>query len=506
MITAGEEAIVARLEGAEPVGELRRRLGAAATETWIVGGTIRDAALGRDLIDFDLATAADPRRLARGLASELGADIFGISSDFETWRVLADGWQADISPLRGPEIVADLGERDLTVNAIAMSLAGEGEVSASGSAPVSLIDPHGGLADLDAGVMRAVSDRSFTADPLRLLRLGRFASQFGLTVEPETEALARAAAPRAAEPAGERQFTELRRLICGPDPLAGLALCERLGLTAVVLPELDALHGIAQSGNHHLDTYDHTIEVLRRWLVIEANLSDHVGDAAPAVSEAISEPLADELSRREGIRFSAVWHDVGKPATRTEREGWVSFKGHDRVGAEMIETLCRRLKTSRRFAAYQASLCRHHLTLGFMVKDRPLAPRRTWEYLAACGPEALDVTLLTIADRLSAQGGGVPPEAIEGHLELAAEMAAAAVEVERGGAPPPLLRGGEIVELCGIEPGPTLGLAVAELAAAQYAGEVGGREGAVAHLREWAAGRGAVPGRGAAGGADSPMQ
>lgn len=497
MTVAAAEAIYARLDAVEPVGRLRGRLGPAASETWIVGGTIRDAALDRELVDFDLATAADPRRLARELASDLDADIFRMSSEFETWRVLADGWQADISPLRGPDITSDLGRRDLTVNAMAMPLrAGPEAVRAGAEARAVLVDPHGGLDDLNRGVLRAVSDRSFTSDPLRLLRLARFTSQFGLEVEPETEALARAAASRAAEPAGERQFAELRALICGPDPLAGLAVSERLGLTAAVLPELDALHGIAQSGNHHLDTYEHTTEVLRRWLAIEADLSDYVGDAAPGVAAAISEPLADDLSRREGIRFSAIWHDIGKPATRTERAGWVSFKGHDRVGAEMISSLCARLRTSRRFAAYQAALCRHHLVLGFMVKDRPLPPRRVWEYLSACGSEALDVTLLTIADRLSAQGGGVPPEAIEGHLELAAEMTAAALEIERGGPPVPLLRGGEVEELCGIEPGPRLGRALQELMAAQYAGEVHSREGAVAHLRVWSAGE--------EGGAEAP--
>ncbi len=500
MRPVGPAEILARLEAAEPLQLLRRHLDPAA-DVWIVGGTIRDAALGRALVDIDLATAGAPRRLAEGLAKATRADLFRMSSEFETWRVLADGWQADISPLRGADIGADLGERDLTVNAIAVPLA-DGGVASGGGGETELIDPHGGLADLDAGLLRAVSERSFTSDPLRLLRLTRFVAQLGLGVAPETEALARACADRAAEPAGERQFAELSWLISAPDPLAGLELSERLGLTAVVLPELDALHGIRQSGNHHLDTYDHTVEVLRRWLLIEADLERYAGAAAPAVAEAISKPLADGLSRREGIRFSAIWHDIGKPATRTEQEGWVSFKGHDRIGAEMIRELCARLRTSRRFAAHQAALCRHHLRLGFMVRERPLPPRRVWDYLSACGTEAVDVTLLTIADRLSAQGGGVPAEAIEGHLGLATEMLEAAIAVEREGAPKPLLGGDEIAERCEVEPGPLLGQAVSELVAAQYAGEVATREQAVSHLRKWSAAADA----GAGEGTDPSMQ
>ena len=121
-----------------------------------------------------------------------------------------------------------------------------------------------------------------------------------------------------------------------------------------------------------------------------------------------------------------------------------------------------------------------------MVRERPVPPRRVWEYLSRTAPQSLDTTLLTVADRLSAQGGGVPEEAITGHLDLAREMLAAAVAWEREGAPEPLLRGDEIAAETGIAPGPALGEAVTELEAAQYAGDVADRDGAIAHLRAWA--------------------
>ena len=155
----------------------------------------------------------------------------------------------------------------------------------------------------------------------------------------------------------------------------------------------------------------------------------------------------------------------------------------------MVTALCGRLRTSRRFANHLAAITRDHLVLGFMVRERPLPPRRIWGYLSRTSPQSVDTTLLTVADRLSAQGGGVPQEAITGHLELAREMLAAAVEWEGEGSPEPLLRGDEIAAEAGIEPGPALGEAVAELEAAQYTGEVTNRDGAIAHLRAWAGGR-----------------
>ena len=319
-----------------------------------------------------------------------------------------------------------------------------------------------------------------------MLRAARIAAALSLEVEAGTLELARAVADRAAEPAGERQFAELALLLGGPEPLRGVELLDELGATPAVLPEVEALRGVGQSANHHLDAHGHTLEVLRRSLEVEGDLERYAGAVAGEVAELLEAPLADGLTRLEGLRFAALLHDIGKPATRQEREEWVSFIGHDAVGAEMIRDLCRRLRTSSRFASYLSALTRDHLVLGFMVRDRPLSPRQVLGYLRRTSPWSVDTTLLTVADRLSAKGGGVRDAAIEGHLELAREMLEAAVAWDRDGPPEPLLRGDEIAAEAGIEPGPRLGEAVAELEAAQYAGEVADREAAAAHLRAWA--------------------
>ncbi|HEX2387718.1 MAG TPA: HD domain-containing protein [Solirubrobacterales bacterium] len=467
--------------GEAPAIEVARSgLRDVADRAWLVGGAVRDAILGGDVVDVDIAFDGDVEAAARQIAADGDGHPFELSDEFATWRVVAreGGWKVDIAALRAGSIELDLRLRDFTVNAVAVPLAGG-----------SPIDPTGGLGDLEAGVLRVCSDRSFADDPLRVLRAARFAARAGLEPEPETVALARREARRAADPAGERQFTELAALLSGPEPLAGLGLLDRFEATAAVLPEIAALRGVEQSANHHLDVHDHTLEVLRRMLEVERDLPRYCGEAADAVAGLLAEPLADDLTRKDGLRWAALLHDIGKPATRTEREGWVSFLGHDSLGAEMVTALCRRLRTSRRFAGHVAAITRDHLVLGFMVRERPLPPRRVWEYLSRTAPQSLDTTLLTVADRLSAQGGGVPEEAITGHLDLAREMLAAAVAWEREGAPEPLLRGDEIAAETGIAPGPALGEAVTELEAAQYAGEVTDREGAIAHLRAWAEGR-----------------
>jgi len=466
---------IERLAAAPVVAAAREAL-RDGDPAWIVGGAVRDAMLGREVADLDLAVAGDPGEAARAIAKAIEEHAFELSAEFGTWRVVASsrGWQIDVTALRGESIESDLAERDFTIGAVAVPLVG-GEP----------IDPYAGLTDLADKRLRAVGETSFTDDPLRLLRAARLAAEMALEIDERTVALAQAAAARAADPAGERQLAELRQLLGGPDPLRGLRLLGELELTPVVLPEVAALRGVEQGPNHHLDVYDHTIAVLEHTLEVEGDLDRFAGERAAEVEALLDEPLADELSRRTALRFGALFHDIAKPQTKAERDGFVGFRGHDQVGAEVIAGICKRLRTSRRLSRHLQALALHHLRLGFLIPEMPLPPRRVHAYLRATEPVAVDVTLLTVADRLSARGSGpiAAPEMVAAHLQLAREMIAAALDWRREGPPQPLLRGDEVASALGIEPGPELGSALAELEAAQYAGEITDREGALQHLR-----------------------
>ena len=466
-----------RLAAVPIVAAARRGLG-EAEGVWVVGGAVRDAVLGREISDLDLAVAGDPGAAAKAIAHELGEHPFELSAEFGTWRVVSPdrGWQVDATVLRGEGIEADLAGRDFTIGAVAVPLGGGDP-----------IDPFGGLADLELGVLRAVGEGSFEGDPLRLLRAARLAAELALEVDAGTVELARAAAARAAEPAGERQLAELRQLLGGPDPLRGLALLDELALTAVVLPEVEALKGVEQGPNHHLDVHGHTLAVLEHTLEVERDLPRFVAERADEVAALLAEPLADEISHGTALRFGALFHDIAKPETRAEYDGFIGFRGHDQVGAETIAGICRRLRASRRLTQHLQGLTLHHLRLGFLIPEAPLPPRRVHEYLRATEPVAADVTLLTVADRLSARGAGplAAPEMVEAHLTLARQMIGAALDWRRDGPPTPFLRGDELARETGLKPGARLGELLGELEAAQYAGEIGDREGALEHARKW---------------------
>ena len=190
-----------------------------------------------------------------------------------------------------------------------------------------------------------------------------------------------------------------------------------------VLPELTALHGVEQSDYHHLDVYDHTLEVLARQIELEQRLAEVFGAGRRARRAVLAEPLGDELTRAQALRFGALLHDIGKPATRdvlartAASPSWATTPSASRWSRD----LCRRLRTSERFARFVGGLTRHHLVLGFLVHERPLDRAKVYRYLRRTAPVEVEVTLLSCADRLATQGRKAD-EATAAHLELAREL------------------------------------------------------------------------------------
>jgi tRNA nucleotidyltransferase/poly(A) polymerase len=457
------------------IDDVREALG--DTPAWVVGGAVRDRLLGRRGADddVDLVVERDARAAARRIARAARGAAFELSDAFGGWRVVGPGqaWQVDVTPLQGGSLASDLAARDLTVNAMAEALGG-GEI----------LDPHGGRADLEARRLRMVAPAAFDADPLRTLRVARLACELGFAVEPDTAAAVRAHARELDRVSPERVFAELKRIVVADDALAGLALMDDLGLTAVVLPEIEALHGVEQNPYHHRDVHGHTMEVLEASIALERDPAETLGpELAEPVRMLLAEPLADGLTRAGGLRFGALLHDAAKPQTRIELpDGRIGFPRHDVEGAAIARDTLARLRASERLRAHVAALTRQHLRLGFLVHEAPLDRRAVYRYLRDTEPVSADVTLLSVADRLATRGRKAD-EAIARHVALARDLLAAALADRAAGRPAPLVRGDELARALEIAPGPRLGELLEAIAEARFAGEIGTGEEAVALAR-----------------------
>src|SRR5262245_21538054 len=420
-------------------------LGPVAGRGWVVGGGLRDAMLGRPVADVDVAVPGDAAAVARALARAHGAGRFRLSDTFGAWRVHGGRlpFTVDVVALQGASLDEDLDRRDFTVNAMALPAAGG-----------DLVDPHGGLADLDRGVLRLVRASALRDDPVRLVRLARLALQLGFTIEPATRARARAEAAGLVRPAPERVMDEIVRIARHPEAWRGLELLDDLAVLGVIWPELEAGRGLEQTPYHHLDVLGHTLEVVRRACEITADPEPVFRSLAPRVAARLGEPLADELTRGQALVLGAVMHDIAKPATAARTpEGRMTFIGHDRLGAEMADAWCRRMRTSTRLRETVALMVRQHLPLGFMVHRQPLSLRQIDRYLRATAPAEVEIVVLSVADRLATRGARTTESQIVRHLDLARQVLATHFELVDRGPIRPILPGDRLARLLDRPPG-----------------------------------------------------
>ncbi len=200
-----------------------------------------------------------------------------------------------------------------------------------------------------------------------------------------------------------------------------------------MLPELAALRGVEQTVYHHLDVHGHTLAVLAEAVALERDPAAVFGaEHGAALAALLAQPFSDELTRGTALRFGALLHDIAKPQTRGVMDnGRVTFFDHDKQGAELSRAILTRLRTSEKLRAHVAALARHHLRLGFLVHERPLSRRQVHGYLKRCEPVEVDVSLLSVADRLATKGRK-SDEAIAKHLELARELIGPALAWDAG--------------------------------------------------------------------------
>ncbi|MFB9618486.1 CCA tRNA nucleotidyltransferase [Brooklawnia cerclae] len=326
------------LPASEVVGRLGRGFANAGHELYLVGGSVRDALLGRLGNDLDFTTSARPDETER-LLRRLTDNVWDVGKDFGTISAKADdasgrSWLIEITTFRadsyrsdsrkpdvafGDTVTDDLIRRDFTVNAMAL------DVSGGDPGTWRFVDPHGGLDDLDARLLRTPSspEVSFGDDPLRMMRAARFASQLGFELAPQTAAALPAMAQRIQIISAERVRDELSKLLLTDSPRAGLNILVDSTLADFVLPELPAMRLERDEHMRHKDVYEHSLTVLEQAIELEKRRDLVDGKPNP-------HHRSDLV-----VRLAALLHDIGKPATRALENGKVTFHHHDVVGARL---------------------------------------------------------------------------------------------------------------------------------------------------------------------------
>jgi poly(A) polymerase len=442
---------------------------ASGRQLHLVGGTVRDALLHRPSDDLDFTTDARPDEILR-LVDPLAQATWTTGIEFGTIGVQVGGHRCEITTFRAdrydrvsrnPEVAFgdslhdDLSRRDFTMNAMALSVTGDG----------AFTDPFGGLADLARGLLRTPGrpEESFADDPLRMLRAARFAATLGVDVDDDVIAAMTAMAGELGRITAERVQAELSKLLLG-SPRAGLELLVDTGLAEVVLPELPALRMASDEHGQHKDVYAHTLQVLDQAIALEDGGPDLV------------------------LRWAALLHDIGKPATRRfEAGGRVTFHHHEVVGARMARTRLKALKYSKEIIEDVEQLVFLHLRFYGYGRGEwtDSAVRR---YVVDAGPLLNRLHKLVRSD--STTRNVRKALALSNTYDELEQRIAILREQEELEAIRPDLDGNEIMQLLDIPPGPLVGRAYKHLLALRMEHGPLGRDRAIEELRAWYAANG----------------
>ncbi|MDP3183419.1 MAG: HD domain-containing protein [Desulfobaccales bacterium] len=454
------------------LGELA---GARRAQVYLVGGTVRELALGRSAPDLDLAVSAQTLDLARDLAAALGGTFVLLDEKERTARVVWGEEILDLAEFRAPTLEGDLWGRDFTLNALALDL----EAILQGQSLI-LTDPGGGLADLSRGWLKMVAPDNLKDDPLRLLRAYRFAATHGFTITPETTAAIRQYVPEFSQVAGERVHQELFILLGAPRAGPVLKEMDQAGLLLQIFPELADLKGVDQNGFHHLDVFSHSLETVCHLEEVLAAPQKFFKQLAPEVARyAAGRPKAALM------KLAALFHDVGKPQVRERRINpeRYTFYYHERVGLELFEGLAVRLRFSQAEVKTVTTLISLHMRPFLLMpafRQGELSLRALGRLVRAARAELPGLFVLAMADSLAGQGPQKPADS-EAVLSDLAETAYRFLKerLEPQERLPKLLTGHDLVKVLGLEPGPKFKRLLTAVQEAQWEGLVNTRQEAL---------------------------
>ena len=465
-----------------------------SSDTYLVGGFLRDVFLGRPSRDLDLAVTGDAMILARDLADLLGGSFVPLDEEHSIARVVLPSeerekgtgarWQVDLASF-SQGIESDLARRDFTIDALALPL----DDALKDSIQAGLLDPFGGLSDLADSRVRAVSPQVFQDDPVRLLRGVRLAAQLGFSLDPETQVLAKRDAHLVSSVAPERLRDELLKTLAEPGASAHMRLLDELGLLCRLIPELEEARGVTQPPEHYWDVFYHCVEA-PGCVERVTDGSDRAGDKVlscipwhPSLETYFQEEVSDGHNRRTIIKLAGLLHDISKPATKTiEPNGRLRFIGHDKEGAIVSEDILRRLRLSGRGIHLVSTMIEHHLRPTQMTQGVDMPTRRaTYRYFRDVADAAIDTLYLNLADYMSAKGPKIEDmEDWQGHCNLIGYILDKGLQEE--GAPQRtavVIDGNALMQALALPTGPLVGRLLEAIHEAQGAGEITSREDAL---------------------------
>lgn len=458
---------------------------------YLVGGAVRDILLSRTPKDYDFVIPGEAMRTARKVADRIGAAYFPLDEERDYARLVLqeeERYLIDFTSYQGSDVMADLRARDFTINAIAIDV----------REPMKLIDPLGGANDLIARQIRPCSPDAFTSDAVRVLRAVRIANAIEARLLPETIRMMREATPLLSGISPERIRDELFKILHLHQAATAIRILETIGALPLVLPELVALKGLQQSPPHVNEAWEHTLNVVARLQTILDVLSPaydeegagnlmlglvvlRLGRYRKQIAEHFADQLNPDRSLRAVLNLAALYHDTGKPHTRSvEADGRIRFFEHERVSADLAVQRGTELRLSNQEIERVRLIVRHHMRPSLLAHTGTPSRKAVYHFFKDTQEAGVDVCLLSLADSMATYGPTLPQEKWKGLLDVVRVLLENWWEhPQETVSPSPLINGHDVMQALGILPGPRLGEILEAIREAQAEGQVTTRQEAL---------------------------
>ncbi len=442
-------------------------------EFWLVGGTIRDIILGREVFDLDIATSFDPVERAKKFAHKTRSGFVVLDDERRVVRVVKTvnslHYTIDLAGFRADSIEEDLIERDFTINAIAARL--EKPLT---SPELTIFDPLNGYEALKANRIEACTDHAFVEDPLRMMRGFRFAALFDAELSESLFTLIQRDSSLLDGVSNERIRDEFFKILGVSNSHKWIEMLQKAGVLKYFLPELNRCMGVEQNEWHHLDVFHHSLYALKN--LEELLIKGFDFPWWPKFKNFLNEHISGSRTYLEAFKLGCLLHDLGKPTTKREEKKKVIFHGHEMEGVRLIRKIADRMRLSSAESSFLQLVVKNHMRPGVMVQQG-INDRRLFKFYTETGREGVAISLLSLADRLSAMGTLSEKDLKEFEAGILEIMQAFYTQMEKPQAPT-LISGKDLIGL-GLKPGPKFKEILAAVKEAQFLGELNSREEAV---------------------------
>jgi poly(A) polymerase len=383
----------------------------------------------------------------------------------------------DFTDFRGKTIEKDLKHRDFTINALALDLK---DITKKGCPRESIIDPCGGRQDLKRKIIRVINNKSFSEDPLRILRAFSFACQLDFKAEPGTIKQAGSLRQKLTRVSAERIRDELFKVFDSPYSFAYLNLLDKLKILKIIFPEIEKMRGLGQGPYHHLDIWQHSLQTLKE---LELSLGEFKANAD--IQDYLNENVSGERKRLTLMKVGALLHDVGKPDALRREGRKLIFHGHERIGLEITERISRRLKLSNGESAALKKMVFFHLRPGYLADSDAPSPRAIFRFFRDTDKEAVSVLLISLADQRSTRGPLTTRASRLQHERLVAKLIREYFRKKKERKLPRLIDGHLVMRQFKLEPSKLIGRILSEVEELQAIGKVRTRPQALAAVKSF---------------------